>query len=267
MDDELKKQIEFLKIQDLREQWPKYIAKAEKEKMGHENFLSYVISESYAARIAYSKKMRLIRASIPEVLIMSTYPFELQPNLSRQKILNIYDSLDYMKKHQNIIILGPTGCGKTGIGTSYLVNALEQNYTAYFISFPELIGRLLKSVATHQEDKILKNLASYDCLHIDELGYVDIETVQTGLFFRLMSLRHKRKSTIITSNLGFSEWPSFLKNDRLTAALIDRLTENSHVINMKNCTSIRPKGIVETKESETSAEKKTTHPKKPQAKK
>ncbi|HLE86651.1 MAG TPA: ATP-binding protein [Candidatus Brocadiaceae bacterium] len=76
---------------------------------------------------------------------------------------------------------------------------------------------------------------------IDELGYVEIEPVQAGLFFTLMHKRHKKKATLITSNLGFQQWTSFLKNDQLTAALIDRLTENSHVINMKNCVSLRHK--------------------------
>ncbi len=76
---------------------------------------------------------------------------------------------------------------------------------------------------------------------IDEIGYVEVEPVQVGLFFTLMHRRHKKKPTLITSNLGFSQWESFLHNDQLTAALIDRLTENSHVINMKNCISLRSK--------------------------
>ena len=76
---------------------------------------------------------------------------------------------------------------------------------------------------------------------IDEIGYVEVEPVQVGLFFTLMHRRHKNKPTLITSNLGFSQWESFLHNDQLTAALIDRLTENSHVINMKNCVSLRSK--------------------------
>ncbi len=78
-------------------------------------------------------------------------------------------------------------------------------------------------------------------LHIDEIGYVEVEPVQVGLFFTLMQQRHKKKPTLITSNLGFSEWRSFLKNDHLTAALIDRLTENSHVINMRECVGLRTK--------------------------
>ena len=75
----------------------------------------------------------------------------------------------------------------------------------------------------------------------DRLGYIELEPVQVGLFFTLMQKRHKRKTTLITSNLGFERWPSFLKNDHLTAALIDRLTEVSHIINLKNCVSLRPR--------------------------
>jgi DNA replication protein DnaC len=98
---------------------------------------------------------------------------------------------------------------------------------------------LYQSVADHTEAKILKMFESYDCLLIDELGYVETNPVQVGLFFTLMHRRHKKKSTLITSNLGFDQWGSFLKNNQLTAALIDRLTENSHVINMNNCQSLR----------------------------
>ena len=76
---------------------------------------------------------------------------------------------------------------------------------------------------------------------IDEVGYVETEPAQVGMFFTLLHKRHRKKPTLITSNLGFSEWRAFLKNDHRTAALIDRLTENSHVINMKNCGSLRPK--------------------------
>lgn len=121
------------------------------------------------------------------------------------------------------------------------MQAIHLGYRGRFIAFPELVEILYQSVADHTEASVLKMFAGYDCLLIDELGYVDVEPVQVGLFFTLMQRRHKKKATLITSNLGFSQWTSFLKNDHLTAALIDRLTENSHVINMKNCVSLRPK--------------------------
>ena len=168
-------------------------------------------------------------------------PFDRQPKLDRKKILSLYDEFDYITKAQNMIWMGPTGCGKTGLATGFLLHAIHRGHTGRFISFPALIQELFASVADHSEARVLKHYQSYDCLLIDELGYVEVEPVQVGLFFALMQLRHRRKPTLITSNLGFNDWRSFLKNDHLTAALVDRLTENSHVINMKGCISLRPK--------------------------
>jgi DNA replication protein DnaC len=184
--------------------------------------------------------MRICRAKIPEKYVIETFPFNKQPKLARKNILNIYDS-DYISKNQNIIWVGSTGTGKTGLATSFLMQTINQGYRGRFISFSELVEMLYRSVADHTEAKMINTFVNYDCLLIDELGYVEVEPVQVGLFFTLMQKRHKKKSTLITSNLGFSQWTSFLKNDQLTAALIDRLTENSHIINMKNCVSLRPK--------------------------
>ena len=153
--------------------------------------------------------------------------------------MSLYDSGDYLAKKQNIIWLGRTGCGKTGLATSFLLRALDQGYRGYFIRFADLVAELYASLADHSEAKVLRNYAAYDCLLIDEVGYVEVEAAQVGLFFTLMQRRHKTKSTLLTSNLGFSEWGTFLKNTHLTAALVDRLTETSHVINMKNCRGLR----------------------------
>ncbi len=146
-----------------------------------------------------------------------------------------------MSQNQNIIWIGPTGVGKTGLATAFLMHALDHEYKGRFILFPELIEMLYQSVADHSEAKVMNTFVSYECLLIDEVGYVQIEPVQVGLFFTMMKKRHRKKTTLITSNLGFSQWTSFLKNDNLTAALMDRLTENSHIINLKNCVSLRQK--------------------------
>jgi DNA replication protein DnaC len=146
-----------------------------------------------------------------------------------------------MNQSQNIIWLGATGCGKTGLATGFLIHAIDQGYSGRYVLFADLIAELYRSVADHSEAGVLKNYLAFDCLLIDEMGYIELEPVQVGLFFTLMHQRHKKKPTLITSNLGFGEWGSFLKNDHLTAALIDRLTENSHVVNMRGCVSLRPK--------------------------
>ena len=122
-----------------------------------------------------------------------------------------------------------------------LLQALDRGHRGYFVTFPELLQELFQSLADRSEGTVLKRYLSYDCLVIDEVGYVEVEPAQVGQFFTLMHKRHKQKTTIITSNLGFADWGSFLHNKQLTAALIDRLTENSYVINMKNCISLRDK--------------------------
>jgi len=241
MDEELIKMLKYIRLKGLLTNWDHYLKIAEKGNFSHVRLLRYVIEEEYKIKKENSRKHRINRSKIPEKLVMETFPFDKQPKMKKKKVLSIYDAFDYMQKNQNIIWIGPTGTGKTGLATAFLIQAINKGYNGRFILFPELIETLYKSVADHSEAKLIKTFASYDCLLIDELGYVEIEPVQVGLFFTLMNKRHKKKATLITSNLGFGQWESFLKNDQLTAALIDRLTENSHVINMKNCVSLRPK--------------------------
>ena len=241
MNEELAGKLKYLRLGALSAQWNEYLKLAAQVNFSHARLLTHVIDEEYRIRRDNARQLRLKRAHIPEIFVMETFPFDRQPKLNRKMILALYDSLEYMTASRNIIWLGPTGCGKTGLATSFLIQAIQQGYTGRYVLFAELIDQLYQSVADHSEQKVLKRYLACDCLHIDEIGYVEVEPVQVGLFFTLMHKRHKNKPTLITSNLGFSEWDAFLKNAHLTAALIDRLTENSHVINMKGCRSLRPK--------------------------
>jgi DNA replication protein DnaC len=241
MDEQLIEMLKYIRLGGLLAHWDRYLAMAREGSFSHVRLLKHIIEEEYKIKKENSRKRRLSQAKIPEAFVMETFPFDRQPNLNRKKILNLYDSLDYVSKNQNVIWIGPTGTGKTGLATAFLVQAINQGKSGRFVGFPELIEMLYQSVADHSQENVLTKFATYECFLIDELGYAEIEPVQVGLFFTLMHRRHKKKTTLITSNLGFQRWGSFLQNDQLTAALIDRLTENSHVINMKNCVSLRPK--------------------------
>lgn len=241
MTDELIKMLKYLRLSALIENWDRYLKIAAKGNFSHARLLEYVFSEQYQIKKENAREMRAKRAAIPEKFVLETFPFKRQSKLNKKRIEAIYDGFDYMTKSRNIIFIGPTGTGKTGLATSFLIHAINQGYNGLFITFPELVERLYQSIADNTQAKTVKKLLSYDCLLIDELGYIEIESVQVGLFFNLMQKRHKNKTTLITSNLGFGKWTSFLKNDHLTAALIDRLTESSHIINMKNCISLRPR--------------------------
>jgi len=241
IDEELKEKLKYIRLTGLAANWDHYLKVAQDNDFSHPRFLKYIIEQEYALKKENARKMRIQRAKIPEHWVMETFPFHKQPNLNKNKVLGLYDSFDYMSKVQNVIWIGPTGTGKTGLATAYLSKAINEGHSGRFIEFPDLVSLLHESKGAWLEHKVIKQFASYDCLLIDEIGYIEIDPAQVGLFFTLLHKRHRKKTTLITSNLGFSQWNSFLKNDQLTAALIDRLTENSHVINMKNCVSLRPK--------------------------
>jgi DNA replication protein DnaC len=241
MDEDLAMKLRHLRLYGLLTHWDEYVVLAGKRRFSPLALLKYIVEEEYKIKGENARQRRLKHAQIPEMWVMETYPFKRQPKLNKKRILALYDAFDFIEKRQNIIWMGRTGCGKTGLATSFLVEAINRGAKGRYILFPELVNELYQSVADHSEAKVLKRYLSYDCLLIDELGHVEVEPVQVGLFFTLMHKRHKTKSTLITTNLGFSDWQSFLKNKHLTAALIDRLTEVSHVINMVDCDTIRDK--------------------------
>lgn len=239
MDEELKQMLEYLHLRGLLANWDKLLAEARQGRFSHERLLRHVLQAECGGKREQARLLRRKRARVPELLEIETFPFNRQPKLNRKRVMSLYDSFDYMTKQQNMVWLGPTGCGKTGLATGFLLQAIDRGHRGLFIAFPELVADLYASVADHSEEKVIRKYCSFDCLLIDEVGYVEVEPVQVGLFFTLMQRRHKTKTTLITSNLGLSEWVKFLRNEHLTAALIDRLTETSHVINMRNCQSLR----------------------------
>ncbi len=241
MNDELFKKLRHLRLNGLSARWNEHLKAAADQRLSHAGLLTRVVDEEYRLKCDNARQQRLKRARLPEPWVIETFPFERQPKLNKKKIMALYDSMDFLKQKQNLIWLGGTGCGKTGLATSFLTQAIHRGCSARYVLFAELIGELYRSVADHSQTLVLKKYLQYDALLIDEIGYIEVEPVQVGLFFTLMQKRHRKQSTLITSNLGFTEWGSFLKNAQLTAALIDRLTESSHVINMKECTTLRPK--------------------------
>jgi DNA replication protein DnaC len=241
MDETMAMMLKRLRLWALLEHWDEYVKLAGKRRYSVLRLLTEIIENEYRVKLDRARAFRLKRARIPEPYVMATYPFARQRKLDRKKVLSIYDSFDYMEKRRNVILLGPTGVGKTGLATAYLTLAIERGYKGRFVKFADLVAELYASIADHTQEKVLRQYAKFDCLLIDEVGYVEVEPQQAALFFALMQKRHKRRTTLVTSNLGFSEWKTFLKNEHLTAALLDRLTETSYVINMHDCRGIRDK--------------------------
>lgn len=239
MTDTLAGQLKYLRLTGLLARWDEYLQAAAQSNLSHARLLSRVIEEEYRLKCDQAREQRLKLAKIPEKLVLDTFPFDRQPKLNKKKILALYDSMAFLKDKQNILWMGGTGVGKTGLATGFLIQAIHQGARGRYVLFADLLHELHRSQADRSQARVLRRYLKYDILLVDEIGYIDAEPAQVGLFFTLLQKRHRQRSTLITSNLGFSEWASFLKNPHLTAALIDRLTESSHVFNMKDCVSLR----------------------------
>src|SRR5215470_6295267 len=162
MDEELTKTLKFLRLSGLLAHWDEYLDLARQQRFSPVRLLRYVLEEEFKIRSENARKMRLRRARIPELFLMETFPFNRQPKLDKKRILSIYDAFDFMAKSQNLIWVGPTGCGKTGLATSFLVQSIQRGYTGRYVLFPELIAELFRSVADHSEQHVLKRYVSYD---------------------------------------------------------------------------------------------------------
>lgn len=237
-------ELRTLGLQYLAKNWNAVVKQATEKRPSYHRFLVETLTEEYRSRVERTRLARLKRAKIPELWVMETFPFAKQPRLKRELVMQLYDSLLFMKEKQDLIFIGPTGCGKSGLATSFLVHAINHGHRGLFMDFSDLVNALYQSRGDHSESRLLRSLASYEVLLIDELGYSSCDKEKASLFFDLMRRRHRRSTTIVTSQLGFDEWGSFLQDPHLTAALLDRMTVNCAVFNMKHCISIRPKNIV-----------------------
>jgi DNA replication protein DnaC len=129
MDEQLAAKLKYLRLGALPAGWHRYLDRAGKGNWSHARFLKYLINEKYQIKKENARKMRTKRAKIPENLVIEAFPFSRQPKLKKKKIIGLYDGFDYMTRHRNIILLGPTGVGKTGLATGFLIHAIDNGYS------------------------------------------------------------------------------------------------------------------------------------------
>jgi DNA replication protein DnaC len=167
MNEQLAEMLKYLRLRALLQHWDDYLMLAAKKRLSHAALLKHIVEEEYRTRKDNAQLLRVQRAHIPELFVMETFPFDKQPKLNKKLILALYDSSSYLTNCQNIIWLGATGCGKTGLATSFLLHAISQGYSGRFVIFADLLSEFYRSVADHSEHKVLKDYLDVDCLLID----------------------------------------------------------------------------------------------------
>lgn len=174
---------------------------------------------------------RIRAAKFPAVKSLHTFDFLGLPTLNKMLVLELARS-EYVIRHENIIALGPSGTGKTHVGLGLGLAACQKGFSVFFTTTATLVNRLMEARDSRQLSRLQAQLASVKLLIIDELGYVPLSPTGAELLFEVFSQRYERGATIVTSNLPFVEWTSVLGSERLTGALLDRLTHHVHILEM-----------------------------------
>jgi DNA replication protein DnaC len=197
-------------------------------------------------------------AQLPWPWTLQSFPFARQPGLNPAHIHTLA-GLDFVRRNENLLLIGPTGVGKSGIAIGLLREACLNGYRGCFYNAQALLDELYTSLADRSTARLITRLSRMSPLVVDEIGYMTMRTEQANAFFRLMEQRYNHVSTIITTNLEpQSDWHSLFQNKSLVDALLDRLQHH--------CITIRINGpSLRTQQSGSesdAAEDKTAHKKK-----
>ncbi len=235
MNQNIQQQIDYyarqLRLPGLRQAYLELAKTAAKEKQSYEQYLLQLMKLEADQRTERRKKQRVRRAGFPaQKLLQDLIVAELPPHGADQ--LPGLQRLDFIEQGQNLILAGNPGTGKTHIAIGLGIKACLADFTVLFTTVPRLITQVIESRSDKTRRQLESRFEKYDLVICDEFGYISFDKQAAELLFTHLSLRAGRKSTIITTNLGFDRWTEIFGDEVLTAAMVDRLTHKAIIVNM-----------------------------------
>jgi DNA replication protein DnaC len=241
MNDELEQLLKNLKLGRVRQILPEHLRTAEKDEISYTDFLARLMRAQWHARQEAALEWRIKRADLPERWSLDTFPFAQQPGVNRKQI-RAFAELDFVARKENIVFIGPTAVGKSGLATGILLKAIENGYRCQFVKAQDLFDDMYASLADRSSRRLVQRLARLDVLLIDEFGYLNLKPEQSNIFFKLMDERYNRRASIITTNLDYEEWHNFLGNRPMVDALLSRIRHHCHTIRIDGPALREPQG-------------------------
>jgi DNA replication protein DnaC len=229
VNDDIDQLLKNLKLRRLREIISDELERAEKKKPSYSEFIARVLREEYQHQQERFLEYRIDRANLPERWTLETFPWKEQPGVSKAQVEQLAE-LDFIGRAANLVFIGDTGVGKTGLASAILLRAMQRGYRGLFIKAQDLFDDMYRSLADHSSRALIDKLMRVDLLLIDEMGYLNLRPEQSNIFFKLMEERYGKKATIITTNLAYDDWYGFLGQKEMVGALLDRLRHRCHTI-------------------------------------
>lgn len=223
--------LKALKLPTILREYEKQAQLCAAEGVDHTRYLLRLVELELIERERRAVERRIKKAKFPVVKSLDSFDFIAIPSLNKMLVLDLA-RCDYVTRRENVIALGNSGTGKTHIGLALGLAACQHGLSVGFTTAAGLVNELMEARDEKRLLKLQRQIQAYKLLIIDELGYVPLSPTGAELLFEAFSQRYERGSTIVTSNLPFDEWTSVFGSERLTGALLDRLTHHVHILEM-----------------------------------
>jgi len=243
----LKSNLKQLRLPTMHAEFDKLAREATQANEGYEQYLLRLTELEVTARASNAVQARIRQADFPVHKDFDTFDFTAVPALSKPKVLELSRG-DWIEQRFNVCLVGSPGTGKTHCAIALGLAACRQGKRVRFYTAAALVTRLEEAQKQYQLDRVLAQLDRTDLLICDELGYLSFSRAGAELLFQVFADRYERKSLLVTSNLAFSDWGQVFQGERMTAALLDRLTHRCHIFEM-NGESFRFRESMKSKKS------------------
>lgn len=218
-----------LRLPTIGGQFLKMAEEAVKQKLAHVAYLEALLAAEVEERERNAIARRIQEAKFPKVKTLEDFHFEEAPHISAARIRKLAEG-DYLSRSEPIIFMGDTGTGKSHLGTGLAVAACRQRKRVRFTTAAELVNELIEAKNRSELNRITNRWMRYELIVIDEMAYVAMPEAAAELLFQVISGRAEKAAVIVTTNLPFSEWTTMFPNARLCKAMLDRLTDQAHII-------------------------------------
>ena len=218
-----------LKLPTMLREYTSVAAVCSRENVSFETFLLRLCERELVDRQQRATERRIKAAKFPTLKTIESFDFATQPSINEALIRELLGG-EFIDQRENVLLIGNSGTGKTHLATALGLAACHEGRKVRFFGVTGLVTQLLESREDRRLERLLKQLNRQDLLILDELGYVPFTKAGAELLFEVVSRAYERQSLIVTTNLPFEQWPEVCGSERLTGAMLDRLTHRVHIV-------------------------------------